>query len=265
MRERYADVPEPIGAGGWEYIDDRTIRLRPPGTRFDQGRLYELAYPARDRRWRGSASPPCATSSRSCVTPRRTKRGAPNPLAGSVAEVLTMGISQAARFLRDFVHLGFNADERGRRVFDGVLNWIGGASGGFFNYRFAQPFRTHRQHIARWFPEREFPFANHLLTDPVTGRSDGRLERCRTSGTCPRLMEANSANEYWVKGGLVAAHRSGRQRPCRIRPRSASTCSRACRTRRASVPAGSASAGSPGIRWWPTPDCARCSWRWTSG
>ena len=101
------------------------------------------------------------------------------------------------------MHLGFNADERGRRVFDGVLNWIGGASGGFFNYRFAQPFRTHRQHIARWFPEREFPFANHLLTDPVTGRTDGRLERCRASGTCPRLMEANSANEYWVKGASL--------------------------------------------------------------
>ena len=101
------------------------------------------------------------------------------------------------------MHLGFNADESGRQVFDGVLNWIGGASGGFFNYRFAQPFRTHRQHIARWFPEREFPFANHLLTDPVTGRTDGRLENCRASGTCPRLMEANSANEYWVKGASL--------------------------------------------------------------
>ena len=114
-----------------------------------------------------------------------------------------MGISQAARFLRDFVHLGFNADEDGRRVFDGVLNWIGGASGGFFNYRFAQPFRTHRQHIARRFPEREFPFANHRLSNPVTGRTDGRLERCRATGTCPRVMEANSANEYWVKGASL--------------------------------------------------------------
>jgi hypothetical protein len=62
--------------------------------------------------------------------------------------------------MHDFLRLGFNADERGRLVFDAILNWIGGASGGFFNYRFAQPGRTHRQHIARWYPERQFPFAN---------------------------------------------------------------------------------------------------------
>ena len=203
VRTRYTDVPEPIDAGGWEYIDARTIRLRPPGTRFEQGRLYELAYPGRDPQVAGlgfAAVRDVVAFLRHAAT---DDEGAPNPLAGSVEQVLTMGISQAARFLRDFVHLGFNGDERGRQVFDGVLNWIGGASGGFFNYRFAQPFRTHRQHIARWFPEREFPFANHLLTDPVTGRSDGRLERCRATGTCPRLMEANSANEYWVKGASL--------------------------------------------------------------
>ena len=203
VRRRYTDVPEPIGAGGWEYIDDRTIRLRPPGTRFEQGRLYELAYPARDPRVAGLGFAAVRDVVAFLRHAAADDEGAPNPLVGSVEQVVTMGISQAARFLRDFVHLGFNADERGRRVFDGVLNWIGGASGGFFNYRFAQPFRTHRQHIARWFPEREFPFANHLLTDPVTGRTDGRLERCRASGTCPRLMEANSANEYWVKGASL--------------------------------------------------------------
>ena len=203
VRTRYTDVPEPIDAGGWEYIDARTIRLRPPGTRFEQGRLYELAYPARDPQVAGlgfAAVRDVVAFLRHAAT---DDQGAPNPLAGSVGQVLTMGISQAGRFLRDFVHLGFNGDERERQVFDGVLNWIGGASGGFFNYRFAQPFRTHRQHIARWFPEREFPFANHLLTDPVTGRTDGRLERCRATGTCPRLMEANSANEYWVKGASL--------------------------------------------------------------
>ncbi|MCY4121870.1 MAG: alpha/beta hydrolase domain-containing protein [Acidobacteria bacterium] len=203
VRKRYADVPEAIDADGWEYIDARTIRLRPPGRPFEQGRLYELAYPARDPQVAGLGLAAVRDVVAFLRHAETDDEGAPNPLAGSVDHVLTMGISQAARLLRDFVHLGFNADERGRRVFDGVLNWIGGASGGFFNYRFAQPFRTHRQHIARWFPEREFPFANHLLTDPVTGRTDGRLERCRASGTCPRLMEANSANEYWVKGASL--------------------------------------------------------------
>ncbi len=203
VRTRYTDVPEPIDVGGWEYIDERTIRLRPPGTRFEQGRLYELAYPARDPRVAGLGLAAVRDAVAFLRHATADDEGTANPLAGSIEHVLTMGISQAARLLRDFVHLGFNADEGGRQVFDGVLNWIGGASGGFFNYRFAQPFRTHRQHIARRFPEREFPFANHLLTDPVTGRTDGRLERCRESRTCPRLMEANSANEYWVKGASL--------------------------------------------------------------
>ena len=203
VRMRYADIPEPIDAAGWEYIDARTIRLRPPGTPFEQGRLYELAYPARDPRVAGLGFAAVRDVVAFLRHAAADEVGAPNPLAGSVEQVVTMGISQAARLLRDFVHLGFNADESGRQVCDGVLNWSGGASGGFFNYRFAQPFRTHRQHIARRFPEREFPFANHLLTDPVTGRTDGRLERCRASGTCPRLMEANSANEYWVKGASL--------------------------------------------------------------
>ena len=203
VRARYTDSPAPMDPGGWEYIDARTIRLRPPGTAFEQGRLYELAYPARDPRVAGLGFAAVRDVAAFLRHATADDDGAPNPLADRVERILAMGISQAARFLRDFVHLGFNADESGRQVFDGVLNWIGGASGGFFNYRFAQPFRTHRQHIARWFPEREFPFANHLLTDPVTGRSDGRLERCRASGTCPRLMEANSANEYWVKGASL--------------------------------------------------------------
>src|SRR6185503_4403775 len=89
------------------------------------------------------------------------------------------------------------------RVFDGILNWLGGGSGIFLNYRFAQAARTHRQHIGRWYPEREFPFANQVLSDPITGKTDGRLRRCLVSNTCPRIFEVNSANEYWVKAGSL--------------------------------------------------------------
>ena len=127
------------------------------------------------------------------------ERGTPNPLAGQIRHAHSFAISQPARFMRDFVHYGFNSDEAGRRVFDGVLNWIGGASGAFVNFRFAQPHRTQRQHIARWFPERPFPFAYNVTHDPVTDKTDGRLRRCLESGTCPQILEANSSNEYWVK------------------------------------------------------------------
>src|SRR5207244_3169453 len=52
--------------------------------------------------------------------------GNPTPLAHHVKHTLTFSISQPARYLNDYETLGFNEDERGRRVIDGILNWIGG-------------------------------------------------------------------------------------------------------------------------------------------
>jgi hypothetical protein len=88
-------------------------------------------------------------------------------------------------------------------VFDGVLNWKAGGSGLFMNYRFSQPVRTHRQHIGRWTPEYQFPFADVKATDTVTGRIDWRLRRCEESSTCPKTFEANSSNEYWAKASSM--------------------------------------------------------------
>jgi hypothetical protein len=59
-----------------------------------------------------------------------------------------------------------------------MLNYIGGGDGIYMNYRFAQPTRTSRQHIARWDPEFQFPFADVTFRDPVTHLTGGRLARC---------------------------------------------------------------------------------------
>jgi hypothetical protein len=130
---------------------------------------------------------------------------AANPLVPDVQRVYSACVSQPCRFMRDFVALGFNETEDGARqkAFDGVLDWVGGASGIYLNDRFAQPFRTHREHIGRWYPEFAFPFAWQTTTDAVTGRTDGRLRRCAASGTCPKIIEANSENEYWAKDGAL--------------------------------------------------------------
>ena len=84
-----------------------------------------------------------------------------------------------------------------------MLNYIGGGDGIYMNYRFAQPTRTQRQHIARWFPEFQFPFADLTIFDPVTRQIDGRLARCEETDTCPNIIEANSENEFWAKGGSM--------------------------------------------------------------
>jgi hypothetical protein len=167
----------------------------PAGTSFSAGSLYEFTYQARDPIVAGLGFAATRDLAAFLHYSDADDFGQRNPLAGDVQSIYAFGISQPARYMRDFVHLGFNEDEKGRPVFDGVLNWLGGASGIFLNYRFAQAARTLRQHIGRWYPERAFPFANQVLFDPITGKTDGRLRRCLTSNTCPRIFEVNSANE----------------------------------------------------------------------
>ena len=204
VRSHYADAQTAIPATGWRFNDARTIQLLPEGTRFDPGRLYELAYPARDPFVAGLALAAVRDIPAFLHRAATDDTGAANPLAGRIDAVIGHGISQPSRLLHDVVRLGFNRDERGRQVFDGILSYIAGPSSGFFNHRFAEPFRTHRQHIGRWTPERVFPFANQLLFDPVTFQFGGRLVRCTLTRTCPKILEANSSNEYWVKGGSLA-------------------------------------------------------------
>src|SRR5262245_54266197 len=199
VRVRYDDFPTPVPAANWEYVNERTIRLLPAGTAFQRGTLYEFTHTATNPIVVGlglAAIRDVAAFLHHAVI---DDHGHPNPLAGDLQFVYSYCISLPCRTLHDFLWLGFNEDENGRRVFDGMLHWIGGAGGVFMNYRFAQPARTHRQHISRWYPEYQFPFTNPVMFDPVTGKTDGRLKRCLETDTCPKIFEVNSENEYWAK------------------------------------------------------------------
>jgi len=148
--------------------------------------------------------------------------GVPNPLAGSVKYIYTICSSQPCRTTHDYILWGFNEPENAsdshggwgskqpwnpswhpERVLDGMLNYIGGGTGIYMNYRFSQPTRTQRQHIARWDPEFQFPFADLSIFDPVTGQFGGRNTRCDATDTCPNVFETNSENEYYSKGGSM--------------------------------------------------------------
>src|SRR5439155_12093441 len=129
--------------------------------------------------------------------------GNSNPLAGHVKHTYAFTVSQPARYLNDFETLGFNEDERGRRAIDGILNWIGGGSGIGLNFRFAQPARTERNRQNHRYPEANFPFTYETFRDPFAGTIAGRGERCGESDTCPKALQVNSANEYWVKAGSL--------------------------------------------------------------
>jgi hypothetical protein len=199
VRAHLTDQPQTIPASGWVYYGDSGFRLLPLGTAFQPDLIYEFTYPARDPIVGGIGF----AATRDFVALLRHGRAddanAPNPLAGDVRRVLAYAVSQPARYLNDFVWLGFNEDERGGKVFDAILNWLGAGTGIGLNDRFGQPSRTERLRMNHLYPEGRFPFAWTSTTDALTGKTDGRLRRCLLSDTCPRVMVVNSASEYWAK------------------------------------------------------------------
>jgi len=84
-----------------------------------------------------------------------------------------------------------------------MLKWVGAANGVQINYRFAQPGRTERNRQNHLYPEGVFPFAYQKTIDHLSGKAAGRLDRCAVTNTCPKIFNANSSNEYWVKAGSL--------------------------------------------------------------
>ena len=195
IRRTRAEPARTVPQGGWGYAGPRAIRLLPEGTRFEAGSLYELRYPARDPHVFGVGF----AATRDLAAFLRHERA--GPLEGiRVQAVLGVGISQSGRYLRHHIDLGMNADEQGRRVFDGVLAHLGGIGRVFANERFAQPNRTATWHEDHGFPENWFPLAHAETTDPISGRTGAVL---RDPATDPLLMKVNTSTEYWQKGASL--------------------------------------------------------------
>jgi hypothetical protein len=208
VKQHLRDPAVEIPASGWNYNATGTAISLTSGA-FQQSAIYEFTYVAKNPLVAGLG----LAATRDFVSFLRSDDPA-NPLRGYVDYTEAFTISQPARYMNDFQTLGFNEDEDGRRVFDGVLNWLGGGSGVGINYRFAQTARTERNRQNHRYPEAPFPFAWPELTDPYTGETAGRGDRCAQSGTCPKVMESNSSNEYWVKtGSLLHSDPTGKHLP----------------------------------------------------
>ncbi len=203
VRERLDDAPTPVPTSGWEYVDEQTIRLLPAGTPFKQSHIYEFTYTAKDPLVAGIGLAATRDFMSFLRHAKADDAGTLNPLAGDVRHTFSFSISQPTRTLNDFLEFGFNQDERGTRVVDGMLKWVGAANGVQINYRFAQPGRTERNRQNHLYPEGVFPFAYQTTADHLSGRKGGRLDRCAASKTCPNIFNANSSNEYWVKAGSL--------------------------------------------------------------
>jgi hypothetical protein len=198
------DPPQSMPAGGWEYVENGSaIRLLPAGTNFAPNDIYEFSYTAKDPTVNGIGLAAVRDFNSFLRYTAKDSSGTSNPLAGDVTRIYTFGVSQPARMLNDFRNLGFNEDEDGKIVFDGLLQWIAAGDGINLNYRFSQPGRTERNRQDQLYAEGVFPFANQRTTDPITGKTAGRYDKCATSKTCPLGMEVYSANEYWVKAASL--------------------------------------------------------------
>jgi hypothetical protein len=203
VRAHLTDTPTPVPSNGWTWTSPNTISLLPANTPFTQSAIYELVYTAKNPYVAGigfAATRDLASFMRNA---KADSLGTPNPVAGDPTRLVSWSLSQPSRYMNDFVWLGFNQDVNNKKVFDGVFNWVGAGDGVDLNVRFAHPSMTERNRQQHLYAEASFPFSYSTLTDPLTGKTDGRNVRCTQTNTCPLIMNIDSANEYWVKAGSL--------------------------------------------------------------
>jgi len=128
--------------------------------------------------------------------------GTANPVANRVTHAVAQGTSQSGNFLKTFVHLGFNQDLGGRLVWDGVFPYIAGRQLAM-NIRFAAPGGA----AGLYEPGSEPALWWGRYTDSTRGRKpSSMLDRCTATRTCPKVIEAFGATEFWglrMSPGLV--------------------------------------------------------------
>jgi hypothetical protein len=162
---------------------------------FEPGKLYELVYVVRDPVVVGLG----LAAVRDFASYVKYDRGA----VVTAKRAYAAGISQCGRFLRHFLWAGFNADERGRQVLDGVLAHVAGAGRGSFNHRFAQPSRDSQPWSALFYPTDLFPFTDLPHRDPVTGERAGLLDRALAERVAPKIFYTNTSYEYWGRAAAL--------------------------------------------------------------
>lgn len=202
-----------VPASRWHLVGEDRVEVTSPEPRAARV-IYELRYRAKDSAVMGMGF----AAVRDVTLFLEHDGGAANPLAKDGHSILTRsiatGISQSGRALRDFLYLGFNRDETGRRVFDGMLPIIPGTRRSFTNARFAQPGRNPGPEADQQYPVDQFPFTYDALTDSLSGRTDGILVRCRATQSCPKVIEFDSEYEFWgSRASLLVTDTRGKAIP----------------------------------------------------
>src|SRR5579863_1991948 len=161
---------------------------------FDASRLYQLVYQGED--------PPVLGLGLAAVRDvvsffrhdAKDGEGWQSPLAGKVKFAIGEGASQSGNLLRTFLNLGFNEDEAGRKVFDGVMPTIA-ARQTPINVRFGVPGGASNLYEAGsdgavWW--------SHWPDAARGNAASGLLDRCTATKTCPLIVELLGSTEFWT-------------------------------------------------------------------
>ncbi len=160
---------------------------------FNPALLYELQYVAKDPLVLGMGFAATRDVNSFFRYEKQDDAGTPNPVAGRIRWAISEGSSQSGTFLRAYIHLGFNQDEKGRIVWDGSNPHIA-ARVIDLNRRFALPGGT----VQLYELGHEAPAWWEDWADTARGRgTGGLLDRCRATHTCPKIMETFGSAEFW--------------------------------------------------------------------
>lgn len=179
VRDRFFDAGTTIPRDQWRFVTapNGLPKVRLEGG-FEPGRYYRLLYRA--------GAPVVAGAGLAAIRDAAAAFRYRSDLPVHGRAVYAFGQSQAGRFLREYLHGGFNVDEHDRRVFDAVWAHKAGAARGSFNERFATPTSGHA-----------------FAPVDVDGTGAGLLARYRPDQR-PKVFFVNTSVEYWG-GGRAAA------------------------------------------------------------
>jgi hypothetical protein len=174
-------------------IEDREHIYMASG--FQAGKIYELVYRARDPK-------PVGLGLAAIRDVMSYAKYAEDSEFG-VEQGVAFGVSQTGRFLRHFLYQGFNTDEEGRKVYDGLLIHTAGAGRGSFNHRFGQPSRDAHRYSAFFYPTDIFPFTSWTQRDRATGQTDGLFANSFDPAHLPKVFYSNTGYEYWGRAASL--------------------------------------------------------------
>ena len=179
--------------------DEKKISLK---DEFQPGYIYELIYDAKNPLILGLGFAAIRDFISFMRNELKERSGFPNPLItdgmtqNPVKAAIMQGVSQCSNFTRTFLFLGFNKDENGKQVFDGVNAHVGTRRIAL-NVRFGRPGGGGLQHEDHLFPGNDPPFSWGSEKDEISGITGSILEKCMETGACPKIMQTISSSGYW--------------------------------------------------------------------